>query len=342
MLYIETAEKVRRKELMPEKAARTLLYLSRADVERVNLDMPAIIALLEAAFREKGEGRVEMPPKPGIHPKGDAFIHAMPACIPGLKTAGMKWVSGFPENQKIGLPYISGLIILNDIETGLPIAVMDAAWITAHRTAAASALSAKYLARRMSEVLGILACGAQGRTHVLALAESFPIKRIYAYDIAPDVKRKFVEEISRGLGLETIGVDLPKKAVVDSDIVVTSGPIFKRPDPVIEKGWLKPGAFASAVDYDSYWTSGALAEMDKLATDDLPQFRFVRVTGYFQHMAEPYADLGEIVVGKKPGREHDHERTMAMNLGLALDDMAVASEIYRRALEMGIGTRLPL
>jgi ornithine cyclodeaminase/alanine dehydrogenase len=219
---------------------------------------------------------------------------------------------------------------------------MDASWITAERTAAASVLSAKYLARRNSEVMGIIACGAQGRTHVLAFAEAYPIKRIYAFDIATDVQRTFVEDMSRQTGLEIVGVDQAKKAVVDSDIVVTSGPILKRPEPVIEKGWLKPGAFASAVDYDSYWTPDALAEMDKLATDDLPQFRYVRVTGYFQRMAEPYADLGELVVGKKRGRENDQERTMAMNLGLALDDMAVAPEIYRRAVEGGIGTWLPL
>jgi len=327
---------------MRKKAAPKLLYLSRADVERIALDMPTIVRLLETAFREKAEGRVEMPPKPGIHPGGDAFIHAMPACLPGLKTAGMKWISGYPENQKTGLPYISGLVILNDFATGLPTAVMDASWITAQRTAAASVLSAKYLARPSSEVLGILACGAQGRTHVLAFAGAYPIKRIYAFDIVPAVQRAFVDEMSRQTGLEIVGVDQPKKAVIDSDIVVTSGPILKRPDPVIEKGWLKPGAFASAVDYDSYWAPDALAEMDKLATDDLPQFRYVRVMGYFQRMAEPYADLGELVVGKKRGRANDRERTMAMNLGLALDDMAVAPEIYRRAVERRIGVWLPL
>jgi ornithine cyclodeaminase/alanine dehydrogenase len=319
-----------------------LLYLSRADVERVALDIPAIIGLLEVAFREKGEGRVEMPPKPGIHPKGDAFIHAMPAYIPGLKSAGLKWVSGFPENAKIGLPYISGLLVLNDVETGLPYAVMDCTWITAYRTGAASALAAKYLARPRSEVLGILACGVQGRTHLAAMAALFPLKRVYAYDILPDAERRYIEEMSAKTGLEIIGVDHPKKAVADSDIVVTSGPILKHPRPTIEKGWLKPGAFGSAVDYDSYWKPEALAEMDKLATDDLPQFRYVRSTGYFQRMPEPYADLGEIVAGKKPGREREDERTMAMNLGLALDDMAVAPEIYRRAKERGIGTWLPL
>ena len=319
-----------------------LLYLSRADVERVALDMAAIIGLLEAAFREKGEGRVEMPPKPGIHPKADAFIHAMPAYIPGLKSAGLKWVSGFPENAKIGLPYISGLLVLNDVETGLPYAVMDCTWITAYRTGAASALAAKYLARPRSEVLGILACGVQGRTHLAAMAALFPLKRVYAYDILPDAERRYNEEMSAKTGLEIIGVDHPKKAVADSDIVVTSGPILKHPRPMIEKGWLKPGAFGSAVDYDSYWKPEALAEMDKLATDDLPQFRYVRSTGYFQRTPEPYADLGEIVAGKKSGRERDDERTLAMNLGLALDDMAVAPEIYRRAKERGIGTWLPL
>jgi ornithine cyclodeaminase/alanine dehydrogenase len=319
-----------------------VLYLSRVDVEKVALDMPAIIGLLETAFKEKGEGRVEMPPKPGIHPKSDAFIHAMPAYIPGLKSAGMKWVSGFPENQRHGLPYITGFIVLNDVETGIPYAVMDCTWITAHRTGAASALSAKYLARPENEVLGILACGTQGRTHLLAMASLFPIKRVYAYDIVNEVQKRYVEEMSGHSGLEIIGADHPKKVVVESDIVVTSGPILKHPRPTIERGWMRPGAFASAVDYDSYWTPEALIEMDKLSTDDLAQFRYVRSTGYFQRTPEPYADLGEIVVGRKPGRERANERTMAMNLGLALDDMAVAPEIYRRAKKLGIGTWLPL
>src|SRR4030067_2914472 len=131
--------------------------------------MPAIIHLLEPAFKEKGAGRVEMPPKPGIHTSPDAFIHAMPAYIPALNSAGIKWVSGYPANQQRHLPYISGLLILNDDQTGLPYAVMDCTWITAYRTGAASALSAKFLARPDSQVLGILACGVQGRTHLEAL-----------------------------------------------------------------------------------------------------------------------------------------------------------------------------
>ena len=319
-----------------------LLYLSRADVEEVGLEMATIIELLGDAFREKGAGRVEMPPKPGIHTQPDAFIHAMPAYIPALHSAGIKWVSGYPENQKRGLPYISGLLILNDDETGLPYSVMDCTWITAYRTAGASALSAKYLARPESEVVGILACGVQGRTNLEALAVLFPVKRVYAYDIVPEVQQQYIEEMSAKLGLEIVGVDNPKQAVVESDLVVTSGPILEHPEPAIEQGWLQPGAFASAVDFDSYWQPAAMAQMDKLSTDDHDQFLYYRSVGYFQSTPDPYADLGELAAGLKPGREGENERTLAMNLGLAIDDMAVAPEIFRRAKERGIGTLLPL
>ncbi len=144
----------------------TMMYLSRKDVEAVNLQMPEIIDALEEMFKEKGEGRVEMPPKPGIHTREDAFIHAMPAYIPGLQSAGMKWVSGYPDNQKKKLPYISGLLILNDPDNAIPIAVMDATWITAMRTGAATAVAAKYLARRDSSSVGIIACGVQGRSNL--------------------------------------------------------------------------------------------------------------------------------------------------------------------------------
>ena len=319
-----------------------LLYLSRADVEEVGLEMATIIELLGDAFREKGAGRVEMPPKPGIHTQPDAFIHAMPAYIPAMHSAGIKWVSGYPENQKRGLPYISGLLILNDDETGLPYAVMDCTWITAYRTAGASALSAKYLARSESEVVGILACGVQGRTNLEALAVLFPVKRVYAYDIVPEVQQQYIEEMSEKLGLEIVGVDNPKQAVVESDLVVTSGPILEHPEPTIEQDWLQPGAFASAVDFDSYWQPAAMAQMDKISTDDHDQFYYYRSVGYFQSTPDPYTDRGELAAGLKPGREGENERTLAINLGLAIDDMAVAPEIFRRAKERGIGTWLPL
>jgi len=130
--------------------------------------------------------------------------------------------------------------------------------------------------------------------------------------------------------------------VVGSDLVVTSGPILKHPTPTIDRDWLKPGSFASAVDFDSYFTGAAMAQMDRISTDDHAQFQFYKSAGYFQQTPDPYADLGEIVAGLKPGRQSAEERTLAINLGLALDDMAVAPTVFRMARERGLGTVLPL
>jgi ornithine cyclodeaminase/alanine dehydrogenase-like protein (mu-crystallin family) len=320
-----------------------LLYLSQADVNAVGLTMSEIVAVLEKAFKEKGEGRIEMPPKPGIHPGGgDNFIHAMPAYIPAMKSAGIKWVSGFPGNFQRGLPYINGLLILNDPGTGLPISVMDCAWITAMRTGAASAVAAKYLARPDSSILGILGCGVQGRSHLEALLVLFPLKQVMAYDIDAHAAQRFANEITNRFGLEVVIVDTPQKAVTGCDIVVTSGPILKKPHRTIQPGWLNEGAFASLVDFDSYWHPQALHETTKFCTDDVPQLRHYQEIGYFQDIPPVYADLGELVTGQKPGRETPRERTMTANLGLAVDDMAAAPLIYQQAVKKNIGTWLPL
>jgi len=320
-----------------------LLYLSHDDVMAVGMTMADIVDALEIAFREKGKGLTEMPPKPGIHPGGgDNFIHAMPAYIPAMKAAGVKWVSGFPENHKMGLPYITGLLILNDPETGLPISVMDCVWITAMRTGAASALSARYLARPESSVIGILACGVQGRTNLEAMKVLFPIKRVLAYDVDKNKSRRYAEEMGSRFGLDVVPVSTPREAVSGCDIVVTSGPILKKPHATIQSGWLDAGAFASLVDFDTYWHPDAMAESDKFCTDDTQQLLHYQQNGYFQNIPALHADLGELVVGQKTGRETSTERTMTANLGLALEDMAVAPLIYQRALEKGIGTLLAL
>ena len=320
----------------------TFLYLSRKDVEGVNIGMNDIINALEDMFKEKGEGRVEMPPKPGIHTRQDAFIHAMPAYIPKLQSAGMKWVSGYPDNQKMDLPYISGLLILNDPENGFPIAVMDATWITAMRTGAATAVAAKYLARPDSSSVGIIACGVQGRSNLEALSSLFEIDKVKAFDISPQAAELFAIEMKELIKGEIEIVNDPRDAVVGLDLVVTSGPILRNPDPVVEAGWLSEGSFASLVDFDSYFKASALREADKLATDDKNQMLSYREHGYFKDTPQPYADLGEIAAGKKPGRENSSERTICINLGLALADMATAIVIYKKAREKGLGIQLPL
>ncbi len=319
-----------------------LLYLSRADVEAAGVTMREVIDALAVAFHEHGLGHAEMPPKPGVHSRPDAFIHAMPAYIPALHAIGMKWVSGYPGNQQRGLPYITGLLILNDDETGMPLAVMDCTWITAMRTGAATALAASYLARPESETVGILGCGVQGRTNLEGLVTLFPVKRVRAYDKTPENAQRYAAEVSARFGLEVKVVDDPRQAVSGCDMVVTAGPILHTPHATIQAGWLDAGAFASLVDYDSYWAGPALQEVDKFCTDDIPQLEYYRSIGYFRSIPPIYASLGELVTGRKPGRQSPAERTIACNLGLALDDMATAPIVYRRAVERGLGTWLQL
>ena len=305
--------------------------------------MEEIIEALDEALKEKGLGKVEMPRKPGIHTMPDAFIHAMPAYIPSLGSAGIKWVSGYPENYKRNLPYITGLLILNDPETGIPLSVMDCIWITAMRTGAATAIAAKYMANMESTTVGILGCGVQGRTNLRALHIMMPkLKDVNAYDISGDAAKKYVQEMQKQTELNIRIVGSPEEAVRNSDIIVTAGPILKDPDPAIEGDWLKPGVFASPVDFDSYFKKSAFESCDKFVTDDREQCLYYKSLGYFQHIPEIYADLGEIAAGIKPGRENASEKIICANLGLAMDDMAVAIRIYKRAAENNIGTWLEL
>jgi ornithine cyclodeaminase/alanine dehydrogenase-like protein (mu-crystallin family) len=324
-------------------SAGSLLYLSRADIESLKVSVEDVIRAVERAFREKASGNVEVPPKPGVHPQKDAFIHAMPAYIPKMKSAGIKWVSGFPENPKRGLPYISGMIILNDVETGYPICAMDGTWITAKRTGAASAVAAKYLAGENPEVLGILGCGVQGRSNLEALATVCnDLKEVKAYDVSEENLAKYVREMTAEHGLRVVPVSSPQQAIVGCDVVITAGPILKRPCPVIEASWFKDGGFACPLDFDSYWKPEAMHSMDKFCTDDRDQLEYYVTQGYFSDIPRVYADLGEIVSGKKAGREGSNERIISVHLGLAIEDMATATLVYEKAKKARVGTKLPL
>ncbi|RSN75550.1 MAG: ornithine cyclodeaminase family protein [Thermoproteota archaeon] len=319
-----------------------ILYLSYHDVNSLGLGYESIINAVEDAFRQKGRGLAEMPPKPGIHPRPDSFIHAMPAYLKGSDVAGLKWVSGYPENPKRGIPYITGMFILNDPETGLPLCVMDAAWLTAYRTAAATAVSAKYLARENSEVLAVLGCGTQGKTNTLMLSKILPIKTIKAYDISESTLKSYEAFVKEKTDLSVMGTSSPREAVEGSDIIVTAGYILKEPNPVIEANWIKEGASAFPLDFDSYWKSSAIAAMDKFYTDDVEQLLYYIKEGWIRPVDKISGDLGEVVVGKKPGREKETERIMCMNLGLAILDVAVGKLIYEEALKKGMGAKLPL
>lgn len=317
-----------------------LLYLSRADVSRCGLGMGAVIAAVEAAYAEKGAGRTEAPPKLGVHPPPeDSFIHAMPAYVPSAGAAGVKWVSTFPTNRALGLPTISGTIILSDAETGLPLAVMDGSWITAMRTGAVTAVAARRLARPDASVVAILGCGVQGRSNLAALREVLPIREVRAFDPIPEAAEAYAREVGEHLVRLTPSA---LEAVEGAEVVVTAGPLEREGRRTVRPGWLEPGSFLATVDYDASVHPEALAELDLYCTDDIPQLLAARQRGHFLEIPPLHADLGELVAGTKPGRTSPEQRTGISHLGLAICDVAVGAAVYRRALAHGIGTRLPL
>lgn len=323
-----------------------ILYLNQKDIKELNISMKDVLEAVDQGFHLKGLGMTEMPPKPGIHTQPNAFIHAMPAYVKGIEVAGLKWVSGYPTNIGKGLPYITGLLILNDPETGIPIAVMDCAWITAMRTGASAGISVRYLARQGSSVVAILGCGVQARASLMALVETLPnLSSVRCYDLYPEASRRFIDEMSYSFPrLHIVVCETPFEMIQTADVVVTAIPIIKEPKPPLDASMLKRGGLAVSLDYDSAWTSSAMKECDKFISDDVEQLLSTKEEKvYFSGIPEPiYADLGEVVAGLKPGRENPTERIFSMNMGIAVDDMVTAKMVYQQALERGIGAKLPL
>ena len=323
-----------------------LVYLSRADVEGLGISMKAVLRAVDNGFRLRALGKTEMPPKPGIHPRPDCFIHAMPAYLQELEVAGLKWVSGFPDNPAKGLPYISGLLILNDAETGIPIAVMDCGWITAMRTGASAGISAKYLARAKSSVVGIIGCGVQARTSLMALVETLgELSEVRCYDIFTKATERFIEEMGCKYDRLCFSACQSSAEMMEgADVVVSAIPIVAEPTVPLDAGMLREGGLAVSLDYDSCWTSGAMRECEKFVSDDSGQLLSTKKKGvYFKGIpADIYADLGELAAGTKLGRDSQTERIFSMNMGIAVDDMVTARLLYDRAVESGLGTKLPL
>ncbi|MBN1938303.1 MAG: ornithine cyclodeaminase family protein [Candidatus Aminicenantes bacterium] len=324
---------------------RTMIYLSRADVERAGVTVAGIVRSLEEMFREKAAGNTDMPPKTAVYPgppESGAFVNAMPALLPGAGLAGIKWVASSPGNLERGLPSISALMILNDAETGLPVCVMDASWITAKRTAAASVVAAKRLARPDSEILAVVGCGVQGFEHAEALRTAFRLRRVRAFDVRREAAAAFAFRIRESSDLEVDVFESAEEAVRGGDIIATAGTIFKEPRPVLGLNEFAPGTFVTAVDYDSSWTGEAMAAADLFVMDDLAQMRAFRDRGYFRGLPERIGELADLVSGRIPGRTKPEERTMAMNMGIALDDLAAARLVLEKARALGLGLELPL
>jgi alanine dehydrogenase len=312
-------------------------YLSRADVEAVGLTGTEVIEILDAAFRAKREGAVEMPPKIGVHPREDAFIHAMPAYLAGTDAVGLKWVAGYPGNQDLGLPYIHGLFLLAEAATGRPLAVMDATWITEVRTAAASMLGIRALAEGPVEAIGILGCGRQGSAHLELAAQVFPaLRRATLSDRDPERAEALA---AAHPGLEVGLASTIEEIARDAQVVVTSAAIVRRPERPLRREHLAGASVACAIDFDASLSEDVFGEAALFAVDDVPQYRYCRDEGYFAGYPDDPIELCDAL---DPATTHPPGLRVLVPLGIALEDVAVAAEIHRRASDAGLGTELQL
>lgn len=323
-----------------------LLYLTREDVRDIAPDQLEIVGLVRQALEAHGRNNCEMPAKIGIHPMPNSLMHAMPAWVETNDACGIKWAENFPDNSDLGLPATSGLLVLNSPTSGWPVCVMDAVWITAKRTPAVTALACEYLAPSRVKKAGIAGAGVQGREHAKILPEVLgDLEVIHFYDPNTLAIESAVAELQPGLdGIELRSASSPEEMVRGSQIVVSATPILFEPNPQVRHEWVEPGSLLLPIDLDSYWEWETLSGADKFLVDSLEEMEhFTGVAGYFPNgLPEVYGELGEVVAGLKPGREREDELIVDMNIGMAVEDIVVGAELYRRACDADVGRILPL
>ena len=318
------------------------LVLTRSDVSEL-LDMDSCITAVEEAFRLEGEGRA---PRAGVlgFPTAGGGFHIKAAALELKRPYFAAKVNGnFPGNrQGFGLPTIQGVVVLCDAKNGSLLALIDSMEITSLRTAAATAVAAKSLARPNSRVAAICGCGRQGRAQLAALCRVLPLRRAFVFDTDPATAEIFAAEMGPILGIEVVVAAAPAEALAGADVCVTSTPSRS---PFLKKGDLRPGVFLAAVGADSpekQEVDPELLASARVVVDVLEQCAAI---GELHHALEAgrmtrsdvYAELAEIVSGRKPGRQRSEEIVIFDSTGTALEDVAAAAAVFEKAVAAGRG-----
>ncbi len=323
------------------------LVLTGRDVEQL-LDMDACIAAVEAAFRLHAEGSSLAPGVLSV-PAPEGGFHVKAA---GLKLGRLyfaaKTNANFPSNPaRHGLPAIQGVIVLCDADDGRALAVMDSMQVTAWRTAAATAVAAKWLARPDAATVTVCGCGRQGRAQLVALTRVLPVRRAHAFDREPAVAESFARELSQELGLEVTTTRDHAHALRSSDVCVTCTPSR---EPYLLRDQVRPGTFVAAVGADSpdkQELDPGLMAAAVVVVDVLDQCASI---GDLHHALKAgalrreqvHAELADVVTGRKPGRRSADEITVFDSTGTALEDVAAAAVVYERAVAAGLGLAVEL
>lgn len=299
--------------------------------------MGETLKAIERAFRLEAEGKTIMPPKLYLNLPGyQGDFRAMPAYING--SAGIKWVSVYPNNSKYNLPSIMATITLCDPNTGRPLAFMDGTYITSMRTGAAGGVAVKYLARKDSSVIGMIGAGTQAKTQLLAISEVLPkIKEIKVFDLYKDISLKYAEELRAKLNLNIRPVETIQEAT-EADIVVTTTPSTK---PVVEEQHIRPGTHINAIGADAKGKQEletSLLLKAKIFVDDMEQASHsgeinVPLSEGTLKLNDVYGTLGQVVANLKKGRENSEEITIFDSTGLAIQDIICAKLVYKKARE---------
>lgn len=322
--------------------------LSRAEVEGL-ISMREAIEAVEGAFRAKGLGKVQMPPKSYVYfnrYKGD--FRVMPAYLEEQDAAGVKIVNAHPRNPKEhSLPAVMAIIVLVDPKTGVPLAIMDGTWITNIRTGAGGAVAVKYLAREDSRIVAMIGAGVQARTQLIALNEVLDVEEVRVNDISAENAAHYAEEMGKQLGINVKVIEDTRNAVEGADVIVTTTPVGK---PILMNDWVSEGVHINAIGADApgkQELDSQILTRAKIVVDDVEQaIHGGEVNVPFSQgiiaRGDIYADLGEVITGKKPGRTSRDEITVFDSTGLAVQDIATDWVVYKKAREAGKGIEVEL
>ena len=316
-----------------------VLWLSAQDVRNTGLTAEECMGLVRKAVEWQTAGQLEAPPKLGIHPPKGRHIHAMPAFIPPMDSVGVKWIADFPQNYLQGLPTITALIILNSPETGVPLCVLEGGTITAMRTAAMTGVTLRLCANPDVRTATILGTGTQARAHAILLPKALPsLEAIRVVGLVPKDATAFCREMGPSLHCELIPFPDRGEAVRGTDVVVTvTTAVTTR---LLEPDWLASGITAVVLDNGGKETT-ILHSMDRVIVDNRDAFASEEVRQRFPTgLPRIDADLGQILTGRLKGRGNAQERVLVLNLGIAVCDIAVATEVYRRAVISKLGVMM--
>ena len=323
-----------------------LRYLSSTEVAACLPPADRRVELAAAAMRGLAEGDAEMPPKIGVHPRDGALLHAMPAWLRRRDLVGMKWISAFPSNRRLGLPAINGLIVLNDAETGLPTWLMDAAAITAHRTAAVSGLALRLFARSddgAKLTVAVLGAGVQARSHLELLAGLLPDATVRLHDRHAERTARLVDELNRLRGDGWVEPADSAQAAVDGAAVVITVASLQKGTAAMTPDWLAPSTLVVAVDFATYVTGSVATAAAPFVTDDRAQFVAYREAGYFDGYRDPDTTLGELLAlppEDRPRLPAGGRPVLVTHLGVGLADVIFADAIAAEAERRGSGVVL--